>query len=224
MSIDKADRTLRDRVQAELDWDPSLDAGELGVSVKNHVVTLSGTVPNYAQKRAAERTVFKVAGVQGVANDIEVRLPASSRRTDAEIAESALNALRWNVQVPHEKVKVTVDNGHVVLEGSVDWNYQRERAERVVRYLRGVNGVSNRLSVKSRTTSSSVKKEIEKALQRRAEQDARSIDVAVDGSTVTLKGTTSTWMERQAAEDAAWSASGISNVINRIKVKPRAFA
>lgn len=224
MSIDKADRTLRDRVQAELDWDPSLDAGELGVSVKNHVVTLSGTVPNYAQKRAAERAVFKVAGVQGVANDIEVRLPASNRRTDAEIAESALNALRWNVQVPHEKINVTVDNGHVVLEGSVDWNYQRERAERVVRYLRGVNGVSNRLSVKSRTTTSSVKKEIEKALQRRAEQDARSIDVAIDGSTVTLNGTTSTWMERQAAEDAAWSASGISNVINRIKVKPRAFA
>jgi len=224
MSIDKSDRTLRDRVQAELDWDPSLDAGALAVSVKNQVVTLTGRVPNYAQKRAAERAVFKVRGVQGVANDIEVRLPASSRRTDAEIAESALNALRWNVQVPHQQVHVAVTNGHVTLQGTVDWNYQRERAERVIRYLRGVNGVSNRLSVKAHTTPASLKQSIETALQRRAQQDARSIDVAVEGSTITLKGTTPTWMERQAAEDAAWSAPGVTEVVNRIKVKPRAFA
>lgn len=223
MSIDKADKKLRDRVLAELDWDPSIEAGDIGLAVKNQVITLTGTVPNYAQKRAAERAVFKVSGVQGVANDMDVQLPASSHRTDADIAESALNALRWNVQVPHERIKVTVDNGHVALEGEVDWNYQRERAERVVRYLRGVHGVSNRLSVKARTSPTSVKSDIQKALRRRADEDARKIDVEVEGRTVRLRGTTSTWVERQAAEDAAWSASGVTDVVNKIKVKPPAF-
>jgi osmotically-inducible protein OsmY len=224
MSIDKADRTLRDRVLAELDWEPRLDAADIGVAVKNHVVTLTGTVPHYTQKRTAEKTAFRVAGVQGVANDIAVRLPASARRTDAEIAEAALSALRWNVEVPHDRVTVSVDDGHVVLEGEVDWNYQRERAARVVRYLRGVHSVSNRLTVKARSSSTSLKSDIQQALRRRADEDARKIEVKVDGTTVTLSGTTSTWVERQAAEEAAWGAPGIVRVVNRIKVKPPAFA
>jgi osmotically-inducible protein OsmY len=216
------DQEIRRNVESELQWDAEVDAREIGVAVKNGIVTLSGSVERFARKWAAERAALRVGGVKAVANDIEVRLPATDDLSDAAIAERAAQALELDSLVPVDTVKVTVDDRWVTLRGEVDWQYQRREAERVVRALYGVRGVSNLLTIRPRSGPSpdELREKIEDALVRTAETDAERIDVRVDGHQVVLTGTVRSWAERRAAERAAWSAPGVTEVDNQIEIRP----
>jgi osmotically-inducible protein OsmY len=214
----KSDKQLQQDVLDDLKWDPSVDCSKIGVAAGGGVVTLTGSVPSYFQKQNTERIVKRVAGVRAVANDIEVRLPSSTERNDADIATAALNALKWDTSVPEENVKLSVSKGWVTLEGKVDWNYQRESAEKAVEKLTGVKGVTNRVSVAPYVQSKEVKSEIKAALHRYADLESRSIEVDAADSTVTLRGQVRSWAERKEAENAAWMAPGVTQVKNEIIV------
>jgi len=214
------DEQIQREVLEELKWDARIQPNEIGVTVKDGVVTLTGWVDSFVKKWAAERAAHRVRGVKAVANDIEVRLPYSSERTDPEIAEAATRALEWDANVPLDKVKVTVSKGWVTLRGEVDWEYQKRAAERAVRNLAGVRGVTNLITVAPREQPSAedLKRRIEQALIRSVETDAESITVKVEGSKVILEGTVRSWFEKQEAERVAWSAPGVTSVENRITV------
>lgn len=214
------DSELRRKVIAELEWDPSIDASAIAVAVKDSVVTLSGTVNNYADKRNAERAVKRLSGVAAIADDLVVRLPGENARSDADIAQSVLGALRFNVAVPRDRVRVTVDGGWVSLEGEVDWQYQRAAAENCVRPVMGVKGVTSQISIKPRVAAADVKLQIEAAFARRAHLDAERIGVDATGDTVRLHGAVKTWAAKDEAEQAAWFAPGVSRVRNDIVVSP----
>jgi osmotically-inducible protein OsmY len=214
----KSDKQLQQDVMDDLRWDPSVDASKIGVSVINAVVLLNGTVPSFYQKQSAERIVKRVAGVRAVANDIEVRLPNSTERNDTDIAQAALNALTWDTSVPDERVQVSVTKGWVTLEGSVDWNYQRESSEKVVERLVGVKGVTNHITVTPHVKSRDVKSEIKSALHRYAELESRNIEVDSADGTITLRGQVRSWSERKEVETAAWMAPGVTEVKNEIVV------
>jgi osmotically-inducible protein OsmY len=214
----KNDKQLQQDIIDDLRWDPSIDASKIGVAVTNGVVTLTGSVPNYFQKQNTERVTKRVAGVRAVANDIEVQLPSAVEKTDAGVATAALNALKWSTSVPDENIKVSVGKGWITLEGSVEWNYQREAAEKAVEELLGVKGVTNRISVSPHIKSREVKSEIKAALHRYAELESRNIDVEASDNSVTLKGSVRSWAERKEAENAAWMAPGVTQVKNEIIV------
>jgi osmotically-inducible protein OsmY len=215
----RADDQIQKDVLDELEWDARVRPNEVGVIVKDGVVTLTGWVDSFVKKWAAEEAAHRVPGVVAVANDIEVRLPASAERTDADIATAAVHALEWDASVPAEKIKVTVSNGWVTLEGEVESQHQKEDAERAVRRLTGVKGVTNWITVKpSSPPPSELKQKIEQALLRSVEIDAERITVGVEGSKVILNGTVRSWAERQEAERAAWSAPGVASVDNRLVV------
>jgi osmotically-inducible protein OsmY len=211
------DEEIQKDVLAELKWDAQVQPNEIGVSVKDGVVTLTGWVDSYLKKWAAEDAAQRVAGVKAVANDLEVKL--FSERTDADIAEAAIRALEWDAAVPADKIRVTVSKGWITLKGEVEWQFQKQDAERVVRRLTGVTGVSNLITVKPSTTATELKKRIENALVRNAKVDANKITVEVQGSKAILKGTVRAWVEKEEAERVAWLAPGVTSVENRITVE-----
>jgi osmotically-inducible protein OsmY len=214
----KTEIELQREVQDELRWEPSIHANEVGVTVHEGVVTLTGRIDSFAEKDAAERAVKRVAGVRGVANDLEVVIPGTHKRDDTDIARAALDALTWNFNVPTGQVRLTVRNGLLTLEGEVDWQYQREAAFNTVAHLTGVRGVVNSIAVRPRITPQQIKQKIESALQRTAARDAAHIAVETVGGKVILRGTVRSWTEREDAERAAWSAPGVSSVESYVEI------
>jgi osmotically-inducible protein OsmY len=216
----RSDADIKRDVEDELRWDPDVDPTDIAVAVKSGVVTLSGFVKSYSQKFEAETAAKRVTGVVGVANDIEVRLPTVDERPDPEIAREAVAALKNQLPVSGQNIKVIVKSGWITLEGDVEWNYQREMAENAVRWLKGVKGVSNQIKLKPLVAPSEIKRKIEEAFRRSAEIDANRITVEASGGEVILKGTVRSWAERKEAERAAWAAPGVTKVDNRIIISP----
>jgi len=212
------DLELKKSVESELNFEPSINAAEIGVAAKDGIITLSGSVPSYWEKMAAERAAARVSGVKAVVNEVEVHLPGSSERTDEDIARAALNALQWNVLIPLDRIKVKVSKGWVTLEGMVDWQFQKTAAEKAVRKLIGVKGVIDLIELKPSVSKGEVKAAIEGALKRLAEIDANRIKVETEDGKVVLSGTVRSWFEREEAERAAWAAPGVRTVEDRIAV------
>ncbi len=216
----KNDIEIQRDVLDELAWEPSVNAAHIGVSVKDGIVALTGHVPSYAEKFAAELAARRVYGVKAIVNELEVKLPGSSTRTDEDIAADAVKALQSNVFVPADAIRVTVRDGWIILEGEVEWQYQRDAAENAVRLLAGVKGVSNLIEIKPRVSPAEVQRKIEDAIRRSAEMDARRVGVEVRDGEVVLRGTVRSWAEREEAERAAWAAPGVRRVEDQITVAP----
>jgi osmotically-inducible protein OsmY len=214
----KTDAEIERDVKDELKWSPGLDSDDIAVSVKNGVVTLTGFTHSYADKFDAERAAKRVAGVVGLANDIEVRLRATDERPDPEITREAVAAIKSQLPLSYERIKVICKNGWIALEGSVEWQSQKAAAERAVRNLTGVKGVSNMIAVSPQVLPQEIKRKIQEALKRNAEIDASRITVDARGGEVILKGTVRSWVEREEAERAAWAAPGVTRVEDHISV------
>lgn len=214
----KDDLLLQQRVIDALEFEPSVDAAHIGVSVRQGVVTLSGHVDSFAEKFAAERTVRQVKGVMAVAEELEVHLPSDKKLGDDEIAARAMRLLHWDVAVPADRVTIKVEHGIVTLEGTVDWRFQRAEAEYDVRKLSGVRGVVNAIAVAPRVLTADVQDQIRAALERNAELEAHRVTITVTGGKVTLSGKVNAWTEREAIERAAWSVPGVTEVEDRIEL------
>ena len=215
----KTDAQLKKDVTAELDWDPSINASHVGVAADNGVITLTGHLSTFAEKYAIERAVQRVEGVKAIALELDVKLEPGHKRSDSEIAGAVESALLWHALVPADRTQVKVEKGWVTLMGQFDWEYQRRSAEKAVRNLTGVLGVSNAITLKPSVTPAKVADRIRDAMARHAEREAKHIEVMVSGSAVTLRGTVDSWAERNAAFGAAWSAPGVLSVVNEIKVQ-----
>ncbi len=215
----KTDAQLKKDVTAELEWDPSINASHVGVATDNGVVTLTGHLSTFAEKYAIERAVQRVQGVKAIAVELDVKLEPGHKRSDSEIATAVESGLLWHALVPAERLQVKVEKGWVTLKGEVDWEYQRQSAEKAVRNLTGVVGVSNSITLKPSVTPARVADRIREAMARHAEREAKHIEVMVSGSAVTLRGAVDSWAERNAAFGAAWSAPGVLSVVNEIKVQ-----
>jgi osmotically-inducible protein OsmY len=215
----KTDAQLKKDVTAELEWDPSINASHVGVAITDGVVTLTGHLSTFAEKYAIERAVQRVQGVKAIAVELDVKLEPGHKRSDTDIAVAVESALQWHALVPAERIQAQVEKGWVTLKGEVDWDYQRRNAEKAVRILTGVVGVSNAMTLKPSVTPAKVADRIRDAMARHAEREAKHIEVMVSGSAVTLRGTVDSWAERNAAFGAAWSAPGVLSVVNEIKVQ-----
>jgi len=216
----KTDAQLRKDIIDELDWDPSFNAAHIGVAVDRGVVTLTGHIDTYAEKAAIERALQRVQGVGAIALELDVKLAPNHQRSDTELAQALQSALAAQALVPASRITLKVEHGWVTMSGEVDWDYQRSTAERTVHQMTGVVGVSNRVTLKPRTVPTDVSNRIKDALARQAEREARGIEVSISGSTATLRGAVHSWAERNAAQGAAWSAPGITLVVNELKVQP----
>ena len=214
----KTDRQLQQDVMEELRWDAAVQSAHIGVEARDGVVTLSGEIDSYAEKFAAADAAKRVAGVKGVAMDLEVKLPGSYKRTDADIAKAAVTALEWNVSVPIGAVQVKVDDGFVTLTGEVDWGYQSASAEQALQPLVGVRGVTNQIRIAQRVNSQQIHSDISAALTRHAQREASHIGVEVEGGTVTLSGQVGSLAERDAAMGTAFAAKGVMQVVDRLEV------
>jgi osmotically-inducible protein OsmY len=215
----KTDLQLQRDVLDELKFEPSIREAEIGIAAKGGVVTLTGFVDSYAQKFSAERTAERVGGVKAVADEIKVKLPGAHQRSDTDIAHAAVNALRWDVQVPDDRLKATIEDGWIALEGDVEWQYQKWAAEGAVRNLTGVKGVTNLIAVKPKKASSyEVGQKIKDSMRRHAERDADKITIEAKDGRVTLRGSVSSFAERKDAEHAAWQAQGVTSVDDQIAV------
>lgn len=214
----KSDTQLRTDVLAELDWDPAIKAGTIGVTAKEGVVTLTGHLGSHAEKLAAERAAQRVRGVKALAVEITVKLPAGDERTDADIARAVEHALEWNVLVPNGKIKPMVEAGWVTLNGEVEWEYQSGAAENAVRRLMGVTGVSNLVKISPRVHAAEVEKKLREALARQAQRESDRIQISVDGSKVALRGSVHSFAESYAVQNAAWSVPGVTSVENDLVV------
>ena len=216
----KTDAQLQKDVLAELSWEPSVNAAQIGVEVNDGIVTLAGHVSSYIEKWEAERAAQRVSGVRGLAVEMDVTLPGSSQRNDVDIARSVNNALSWMTYVPQDSIKVMVEGGWITLTGEVGWEYQRKAATDGVRGLMGVTGVSDHITIKHTASSNAVKADIEAALRRRAQNDGQTISVEVDGTGVTLRGRVHSWSERDLAASCAWGTPGVHSVADKITVAP----
>jgi osmotically-inducible protein OsmY len=218
--MERSDAEIERDVKEELQWDHDLDGTDIALSVKDGVVMLTGFTKSYADKYEAETAAKRVSGVRAVVNDIEVRLPSVDGRPDPEIAREAVAAIKSQLPISSENIKVIVKNGWVTLEGEVEWQYQRNTAESALRRIKGVKGVSNLIQIKPRAEPGEIKRRIQDAFRRSAEIDANRIVVEANGSEVILKGTVRSWAEREEAERAAWAAPGVTKVIDQIVVSP----
>jgi osmotically-inducible protein OsmY len=218
MRIMKTDSQLQSDVIAELSWEPSIHSEAIGVEVKGGVVTLAGHVGTYSEKLEAERAAIRVAGVKALAVEIDVRLAGVSTRTDADIARTVENVLQWSTYLTKDSVKIMVEGGWVTLSGEVNWEYQRQAAVDAIRYLMGVKGVTNLITIKPTVSAPLVKSDIEAALKRRAQKDSNSISVSVNGSDVTLSGSVHSWSDRDLATHTAWGTPGVHKVINNTTI------
>jgi osmotically-inducible protein OsmY len=214
----KTDRQLKQGVLAELQWESSIDAAHIGVAVENGLVTLHGRASSFAEKWDAERAVQRVAGVQGIAVEIDVHLPGDLTRSDADIADAANHAISWQIYLPKHSVHVLVENSHVTLTGAVPWHYQRELAVAAVRYLMGVTGVSNQILLVPNVSLNSGKADVEEAVKRHAYLDEKKVLVQVSGSEITLTGAVPNWAARIMARDAAWNTPGVRSVADRMTI------
>lgn len=215
----KTDAQLQKDILAELAWDPAVNATDVGVIVKDGVVTMTGHLTNFAEKYATERAVRRVSGVKALAIDIEVRLSPSYKRSDSDIAAAVQRAIDWKVVVPDDCIQPKVENGWITLDGEVQWKYQRKAAERAVRDLFGVVGVTNLVKVKPKIAPSDVERNIASALVRQAEREAKKLEIKVDGSRVFFHGKVHSWAEYRAVQGAAWAAPGVSAVENKLTVE-----
>ena len=215
----KTDLEIQQDIMNELKWQPFLRAATIGVAVKNGVVTLSGNVDNYAQKVEAEKAAKKVAGVKAIAEDIQIGVSPSFKKTDTEIAGSVISALKWHAAVPDEKIKVKVEEGIVTLEGEVEWDFQRSSAKKAVSNLLGVRNVINLITVKPKLTAFDVRSKVSQALHRTATVDAERVSIEVEGNKVILNGKVRSFAEKEDVEDAAWCAPGVNRVESHLEVE-----
>lgn len=212
------DKELRDTIEEALDWEPGIDSAHIGIAVANGIVTLSGHVASYTEKLAVERAVARLRGVKGIAEELVVRLPHETKRSDDEIAERARKILAWDTTVPDDKIGIKVEHGRVTLNGQVDHFFQRAAAERDVQKLGGVTGVVNLIAVRPPVRSPVVREQITSAFMRDAVLDAAGITVSTQGDRVVLDGQVGSWRERLVAEQAAWATAGVAEVENRLVV------
>lgn len=214
----KTDSDLKKDVLAELEWDPEVNAAAIGIGVKDGVVTVSGHLTTYSEKFAIERALRRVDGVRAIGMEVDVVLSPQHRRSDSDIATAAAQALKWQARLPDDKVRVSVEHGWVHLSGEVDWEFQRRSAEKAVRPLLGVVGVSNEVTLATKAVPADLNDRISQALQRQALREARRVEVNVDGPKVTLRGSVHSWQERDAVQGAVWAAPGVRTVINELRV------